>query len=129
MSTLGRVCHGSVTPSACLMLLAAPTVGLELVGTSAPARAIDDQTAVKVTDDTVEVVCEGTGKLSPPGTARHNARDGSYHQVAGLRFHTPNLGEPVSREHVRCQPRPGQVAPSPDRPPTALLEAVDEVRP
>jgi len=30
-----------------------------------PARAIDDQTAIKVTDDTVEVVSEGHWKLFP----------------------------------------------------------------
>ena len=34
-------------------------------GLSVPAYAIDDQTAIKVTDGTVEVVSEGTGNGSP----------------------------------------------------------------
>jgi dipeptidase E len=33
-----------------------------------PAYAIDDETAIKVTDDTVEVVSEGHWKLFTPST-------------------------------------------------------------
>jgi dipeptidase E len=36
-------------------------------GMQVPAYAIDDQTAIKVTDGTVEVVSEGHWKLFPPG--------------------------------------------------------------
>jgi dipeptidase E len=35
-------------------------------GIPAPAYAIDDQTAIKVVDDTVEVVSEGGWKLFTP---------------------------------------------------------------
>jgi dipeptidase E len=35
-------------------------------GLSCPAYAIDDQTAIKVTDDTVEVVSDGHWKLFTP---------------------------------------------------------------
>jgi hypothetical protein len=34
-------------------------------GVPVPGYAIDDQTAIKVTDGTVEVVSEGTGNCSP----------------------------------------------------------------
>jgi len=37
-------------------------------GMPVPAYAIDDQTAIKVTDGTVEVVSGGTGNCSPPRT-------------------------------------------------------------
>ena len=40
-------------------------------GMQAPAYAIGDQTAIKVTDGTVEVVAEGTGSCSPIGLMRH----------------------------------------------------------
>jgi dipeptidase E len=36
-------------------------------GLSMPAYAIDDQTAIKVVDDSVEVVSEGRWKLFTPG--------------------------------------------------------------
>jgi dipeptidase E len=36
-------------------------------GLSVPAYAIDDQTAIKVVDGTVEVVSEGQWKLFTPG--------------------------------------------------------------
>jgi dipeptidase E len=39
-------------------------------GMPVPAYAIDDQTAIKVTDGTVEVVSEGNWKLFAPGTRR-----------------------------------------------------------
>ena len=40
-------------------------------GLSGPAYAIDDQTAIKVVDGTVEVVSEGNGNCSPqPGSSR-----------------------------------------------------------
>ena len=35
-------------------------------GMTVPAYAIDDETAIKVTDDTVEVVSEGHWKLFTP---------------------------------------------------------------
>jgi dipeptidase E len=35
-------------------------------GIPAPTYAIDDETAIKVTDETVEVVSEGTWKLLTP---------------------------------------------------------------
>jgi dipeptidase E len=39
-------------------------------GFSGPAYAIDDQTAIKVTDGTVEVVSEGHWKLFTPSAVR-----------------------------------------------------------
>jgi dipeptidase E len=43
------------------------------VGIGVPAYAIDDQTAIKVTDGTVEVVTEGHWKLFTPKPARASA--------------------------------------------------------
>jgi dipeptidase E len=42
-------------------------------GLSVPAYAIDDQTAIKVVDDTVEVVSEGRWKLFSPEHREHRA--------------------------------------------------------
>jgi dipeptidase E len=41
-------------------------------GLSGPAYAIDDQTAIKVTDGTVEVVSEGHWKLLTPSPVRES---------------------------------------------------------
>ena len=44
-------------------------------GIPGPAYAIDDQTAIKVTDGTIQVVSEGTGNCSPTRTDSHADRD------------------------------------------------------
>jgi hypothetical protein len=53
------------TPSACGLRLPQPTLRgvARAAGLSGPAYAIDDETAIKVVDGTVEVVSEGHWKL------------------------------------------------------------------
>ena len=43
-------------------------------GIPGPAYAIDDQTAIKVTDGTVEVVSEGDWRLFTPNSATSDAQ-------------------------------------------------------
>ena len=51
-----------------LIGLSAVDINRWAAGLSVPAYAIDDETAIKVVDDTVEVVSEGHWKLFAPDT-------------------------------------------------------------
>jgi dipeptidase E len=69
-------------------------------GLSMPAYAIDDETAIKVVDDTVEVVSEGHWKLFTPNAKRGSACPVSADGGAARRHRARRRGQ------ARRQPRP-----------------------
>ena len=56
-------------------------------GIPGPAYAIDDETAIKVVDGTVEVVSEGHWKLSTPHASSGEPRQASHNSVVEPRTH------------------------------------------
>ena len=73
-------------------------------GMPVPAYAIDDQTAIKVTDGTVEVVSEGHWKLFTPVAPRSCDRDGVLRCWSSCGSATPTSTGGAS-DRLRCLTR------------------------